>query len=252
MHPIASLRRWMAPAPDSAVADALRSGKSPWSEGVHLLWTVWVFLTPMFGGGFTARWAVLTGLSYPLFLWLYAMVLLAPAHAAKRYALGMVRLAPAAIGYLFHRNRGRIKAAASREFLSGATRAELEAQAKTFAEELAPTLLRGDALQAWKRWRTRRAKLVIVTASPDVVVAPFARGLGADVLIATELAFDLNDRATGGFATPNCRGPEKVRRLKAMFGDDLILKAAYGDTSGDREMLRIADHRGYRVFKSRP
>lgn len=169
-----------------------------------------------------------------------------------RYALGMVRLAPAAIGYLFHRNRGRIKAAASREFLSGATRAELEAQAKTFAEELAPTLLRGDALQAWKRWRTRRAKLVIVTASPDVVVAPFARGLGADVLIATELAFDLNDRATGGFATPNCRGPEKVRRLKAMFGDDLMLKAAYGDTSGDREMLRIADHRGYRVFKSRP
>ena len=59
---------------------------------MHLLWTVWVFLTPMFGGGFTARWAVLTGLSYPLFLWLYAMVLLAPAHAAKRYALGMVAL----------------------------------------------------------------------------------------------------------------------------------------------------------------
>ncbi|WP_374380372.1 sensor histidine kinase [Thermomonas sp.] len=92
MHPIASLRRWMAPAPDSAVADALRSGRSPWAEGVHLLWSVWVFLTPLFGGGFTARWAVLTGLSYPLFLWLYAMVLLAPAHAAKRYALGMVAL----------------------------------------------------------------------------------------------------------------------------------------------------------------
>lgn len=169
-----------------------------------------------------------------------------------RYALGMIRLAPAAIAYLFHRNRGRIKAAATREFLAGATRAELEAQAKTFAEEQAPHLLRGDALQTWKSWRTRRAKLVIVTASPDVVVAPFARGLGADALIATELAFDLNDRATGGFSTPNCRGPEKVKRLKAMFGEDLQLKAAYGDTSGDREMLKIADHRGYRVFKSRP
>lgn len=169
-----------------------------------------------------------------------------------RYALGMIRLLPAGIAYLFHRNRGRIKAAASREFLAGATRAELEAQAKTFAEEQAPNLLRGDALQTWKRWRTRRAKLVIVTASPDVIVAPFARGLGADVLIATELAFDVNDRATGGFASPNCRGPEKVRRLRAMFGENLQLKAAYGDTSGDREMLKIADHRGYRVFKSRP
>jgi phosphatidylglycerophosphatase C len=169
-----------------------------------------------------------------------------------RYALGMIRLLPAGIAYLFHRNRGRIKAAASREFLAGATRAELEAQAKTFAEEQAPNLLRGDALQTWKRWRTRRAKLVIVTASPDVIVAPFARGLGADVLIATELAFDVNERATGGFASPNCRGPEKVRRLRAMFGENLQLKAAYGDTSGDREMLKIADHRGYRVFKSRP
>ena len=63
MHPIASLRRWMAPAPDSAVADALRAGKSPWSEAVHLLWTVWVFLTPLFGPGFTARWAVSPRLS---------------------------------------------------------------------------------------------------------------------------------------------------------------------------------------------
>ena len=89
MHPIASLRRWMAPAPDSAVADALRSGRSPWAEGAPAVVGVGV-PDPLFGGGFTARWAVLTGLSYPLFLWLYAMVLLAPAHAAKRYALGMV------------------------------------------------------------------------------------------------------------------------------------------------------------------
>lgn len=169
-----------------------------------------------------------------------------------RYAAGMVKLAPSGLAYLGHRNRGRIKAAATREFLAGATRAELEAEAKTFAEEAAPYLLRGDAIQAWKRWRTRRAKLVIVTASPDIIVAPFARGLGADALIATELAFDMNDRATGGFSTPNCRGPEKVKRLKAVFGEDLQLKAAYGDTSGDREMLKIADHRGYRVFKSRP
>lgn len=169
----------------------------------------------------------------------------------QRYMAGMVRLAPAGVGYLGHRNRGRIKAAATREFLTGVSREQLEEEAKTFAQNMAPRLLRGDALATWKRWRTRRAKLVIVTASPDIIVAPFARGLGADALIATELQFDANDRATGGFATPNCRGQEKVRRLREMFGDDLQLKAAYGDTSGDKDMLKIADHRGYRVFTAK-
>ena len=30
------------------------------------------------------------------------------------------------------------------------------------------------------------------------------------------------------------------------------LTAAYGDTSGDAEMLAIADERGYRVFRGKP
>ena len=41
-------------------------------------------------------------------------------------------------------------------------------------------------------------------------------------------------------------------RLKAAFGADLELKAAYGDTSGDREMLAAAELPGYRVFTGTP
>lgn len=169
-----------------------------------------------------------------------------------RYNQGMAKLLPAAVSYLGHRNRGRIKAAAVREFLTGVPREQLEAEARTFAEIMAPRLLRPDAVRTWRRWDQRHAKLVIVTASPDIVVAPFARGLGADLLIGTELAFDDQDRVAGGFVGPNCRGPEKVRRLQAAFGPDIHLAAAYGDTSGDREMLAIADEAGYRVFKEKP
>ena len=39
-------------------------------------------------------------------------------------------------------------------------------------------------------------------------------------------------------------------RLKAAFGEDVHLAAAYGDTAGDREMLAIAEVRGYRVFRA--
>ncbi|HEV2530756.1 HAD-IB family hydrolase [Phenylobacterium sp.] len=169
-----------------------------------------------------------------------------------RYGLGLLRLLPGVIAYLFHRDRGRIKAEAVAEFLSGLTVPELEADAEAFAAERAPSLLRPDALAAWRRWRAEGARLVIVSASPSFLVAPFAEKLGADRLLATELAVDATGVVRGAFATPNCRGPEKVARLRAAFGDDAVLKAAYGDTSGDREMLAMAEIKGFQVFKAKP
>ncbi|HZZ68759.1 MAG TPA: HAD-IB family hydrolase [Phenylobacterium sp.] len=170
----------------------------------------------------------------------------------RRHAAGMIRLIPAALAYLVHRDRGRIKAAATREFLRGVPRERLEADALAFAERFSRSLLRPDALATWMRWRGEPVRLAIVTASPELIVAPFARDLGADVLIGTQLVFDGQDRVTGAFATPNCRGPEKIVRLKAAFGPDFELKAAYGDTGGDREMLAAAELPGYRVFKGTP
>jgi two-component system sensor histidine kinase DesK len=88
----APLRDWFHPAPDSVVADLLRRGKSPWTDAVHLLWSSWIFVTPLFGTGYTGRWMLLTLLSYPVFLLLYARTLLAPCRIAWRSALGMIVL----------------------------------------------------------------------------------------------------------------------------------------------------------------
>lgn len=170
-----------------------------------------------------------------------------------RYALGLLRLTPAALAYLLHRDRGRLKAAAVREFLRGMERPVLAEQCRAFAASpLGRRFLRPDAEQCWRDWRDRGARLVIVSASPEEVVAPFAARLGADDLIATKLDFDGQGRARGGFDGENCRGHEKVLRLQARFGEDVRLAAAYGDTSGDREMLALAETKGYRVFTGRP
>jgi len=88
--------RWIAsllrPAPDSSVADNLRRGKPAWADAVHLLWTGWVFFTPIFGTGYTLDWMWLTLLTYPVFLTLYVRLLLAPRHHGPRYALAMVAM----------------------------------------------------------------------------------------------------------------------------------------------------------------
>lgn len=168
------------------------------------------------------------------------------------WALGLVKLAPALAAYAKDRDRGRIKAASVREFLHGVDRQTLEAEAAEFAEDIWPRFMRPDALKVWNAWGERGAHRVIVTASPTTTVAPFARKLGAEALLGTEFVFDVDDRITGDFVGPNCRGEEKVRRLKAAYGDDMTLTAAYGDTSGDTEMLAMAQQPGFRVFRQKP
>jgi phosphatidylglycerophosphatase C len=168
------------------------------------------------------------------------------------YFLGLARLLPHIAAYSLNRDRGRLKAAAAALFLGGEPLQQLETEAEAFAMEKAQTMLRPDAVQAWRNWRSQGVMTVIVTASPETLVRPFARALGADLLIGTRLEFDGEGRVTGRFASPNCRGPEKVARLKQAFGDDVTLAAAYGDTSGDREMLQLAEVKGYRIFKGKP
>ncbi|MGH7020469.1 MAG: HAD-IB family hydrolase [Brevundimonas sp.] len=171
---------------------------------------------------------------------------------AGGWALGLARMAPALAAYVGDRDRGRIKAASVREFLGGVERARLEAEAETFATDIWDRFMRPDALACWKAWGDKGAHRVIVTASPETTVAPFARRLGAEGLLGTQLVFDAQDRVTGAFAGENCRGAEKVRRLRAAYGDDMRLTAAYGDTSGDTEMIAIAEEKGFRVFHGRP
>jgi two-component system sensor histidine kinase DesK len=89
------IARWFTPAPDSGVADDIRRGKSPWIDSIHLLWSFWVFVVPLFDGGisgYNLRWLLFTLGSYPTFLLLFAKAQLAPRRTAHFYALGMAAL----------------------------------------------------------------------------------------------------------------------------------------------------------------
>lgn len=165
---------------------------------------------------------------------------------------GLAALGPATARYLVDRDRGRIKAAAVAQFLDGVEALQLSEEAERFADQVWDRFMRPDALACWHDWGKKGAHRVIVTASPALTVAPFARRLGAEALLGTELALDPDGRVTGAFVGENCRGKEKVQRLIRAYGPDAVLEAAYGDTSGDAEMLGRATHPGFRRFKQRP
>jgi phosphatidylglycerophosphatase C len=92
---------------------------------------------------------------------------------------------------------------------------------------------------------------VMVSASPDIYLKRVARQLGFDALLCTEMAL-VDGRLTGRMQTPNCHGEQKVLRLKAWMaerfsqGGGAQVDYAYGDTSGDEPMLRLATHAFYR------
>lgn len=94
-------------------------------------------------------------------------------------------------------------------------------------------------------------RLVIVSASPRALIQPVARHLQAD-LIATETSDFLSAAAENPLqlTSPNCKGAEKLLRLEAWLGQPLreVELHAYGDSRGDRELLRAANCPHWRSF----
>ncbi|WP_233841276.1 sensor histidine kinase [Dyella sp. 2HG41-7] len=95
---ITLIRSWFKPAPDSFAANGIRKGRSPWVDGVHLLWSVWIFITPMFDR-YTWTWALFTLATYPVFLFLYAKCIVSSRRAVKFYALSMNALSMALLAW---------------------------------------------------------------------------------------------------------------------------------------------------------
>ena len=111
-----------------------------------------------------------------------------------------------------------------------------------------PRLTRPEAERAMDAALKAGDEVMVVTASVIDWVKPWFEGKDVTVL-ATEMEVDDNGNLTGRFATPNCNGDEKWRRIKAAVPDveqrELV---AYGDSGGDRAMLAHADKAYLRSF----
>ena len=81
--------------------------------------------------------------------------------------------------------------------------------------------------------------VVIVSASVDKWILPWASQLGVSEVIATQLQV-VDDKYTGRFMGKNCNGEEKVRRIAERYSPHDYHIIAYGNSSGDYPMFDFA------------
>lgn len=131
--------------------------------------------------------------------------------------------------------------------LKGQTQEKIEKKAKQFFEEYYPRIVRENALDFIKNINNDHTKSLLVTASLDIWAKPFADAFKMQ-LVATKAEFS-NGVFTGNFLGKNCNGDEKLARIKAEIRDSKYDKIiAFGDTSGDKPMLKWADEGHYQFF----
>lgn len=159
-----------------------------------------------------------------------------------QYVSGLIRTIPWLAGMALGLcSRGTAKSRFLAATLGGMREKELLRAAGRYVEARLPVLIRPEMLARLREHQRRSHTTVLVSASPSLYLEPWAKSAGFDAVLATELEF-VGGRFTGRLASPNCRGPEKVRRLRQWLGDGRRrVLYAYGDSAGDREMLKLAD-----------
>ncbi len=144
-----------------------------------------------------------------------------------------------------HRAKARLLHAA----LAGRTVSEVERCARSFVQDDLPLQWRPWALQRLVEHQNAGHRCLLVSASTSLYMHLAGTSLGVDAVLCTEMEV-VDGRYSGRLATPNCHGEEKVRRLQAWlsaeFGAEPPVLHAYGDTSGDKPMLRLASVAWYR------
>ena len=115
-------------------------------------------------------------------------------------------------------------------------------RAQHYAEEEIEKILRRDIYAKFLEHIEHGDRVLIVSASMRCWLLPFAQKHSVE-LLCTELAFE-DGKFSGYFATKNCHGEEKLRRVKEVVElADFEEIYAYGDSSGDKYLWSVADHK---------
>ncbi len=166
----------------------------------------------------------------------------------SRFAAGMTFLIPVVIAYYARFiSAHRAKEIMLGHFFKGMDEKEFTHKATQFATGKMTSLIKPSALERITWHQQQGHDVVVVSASIRHWLQPWCQKYNLH-LIASELEIK-NNRITGKLASPNCKSQEKVIRIKARFPlEQYSYIYAYGNSSGDKEMLALANEPYYQNF----
>lgn len=153
---------------------------------------------------------------------------------------GMLALLPWLIGLkvgILHNEKAKKKFIT--HFFKDMNLEEFAAVSKEFALQKIEENLHPILFQKLKNHVKANHTIYIVTASFQEWIAPWSSKFNIEV-IGTKIEIK-NEKLTGGFASKNCFGMEKVNRIKEVLNlNDFDIIHVYGSGKGDREMLQLS------------
>lgn len=167
-----------------------------------------------------------------------------------RFVAGMLLHAPLLLAYKggLYPN-WKVKQQIFHWFFRGMPLDKFNSLCRDFFRAKGQALFRPEAVSCISSHLQSGHTVVLVSASIENWVLPFACSLGVSHVICTQAACTSSRRLTGYFATANCYGQEKVTRLTRLFpGRESYTLIAYGDSRGDKELLEYADEPHYKPF----
>ena len=164
------------------------------------------------------------------------------------YYFGLVVLSPVLIAYL----GGLVSNQVAKQkllawFFKGWQLNRFQSLAEQYSRQRIDEILRPEAMEKLRWHQQRGDRVIVVSASIENWLADWCENQHLE-LLATSLA-TLDGKLTGEFATANCHGIEKSRRICELLNlDDYKIIYAYGDSNGDTAMLGLAHEAFYRQF----
>jgi len=154
----------------------------------------------------------------------------------------LLLVVPAALRFLFDRDRAALKQSLLRATLRGMPRAELTELARDFVTDKIARGCFRDALATIRRHREAGHHLVLMSASVDFYVPEFARQLDFAEVISTEVRW-IDERLDGTLTSPNRRGEEKARCVRLLLAARGPTESfAYGNSASDLPHLALVNH----------
>lgn len=157
---------------------------------------------------------------------------------------GLIAELPAMAAFLLkRRTRQSAKERLLTRFLKGMPKCMLEKKGSDYADKGIYKILRSDSLQKLRWHQAKGHRCILISASIDVYLMPWAASANITDILTSRLEYDHENKATGRLQGSNCWGKEKTRRLTELLGPkDGYILYAYGDSAGDNDLLALADY----------